>query len=42
MADIATASKTITLLSLENLDEFQKVTVNVKVVELNDKTQLTL
>ena len=41
MADIATASKTITLSSLENLDEFQKVTVNIKVVELKDKTQLS-
>ena len=41
MADIATASKTITLLSLESLDEFQKVTVNIKVVELKDETQLS-
>ena len=31
MADIATASKTVTL---ESLDVFQKVTVNIKVVEL--------
>ena len=40
MADIATASKTITLLSLESLDEFQKVTVNIKVVELKDEMQV--
>ena len=39
--DVAsTASKTITLLSLESLDEFQKVTVNIKVVELKDETQV--
>ena len=40
MADIATASKTVTLLSLESLDDFQKVTVNIKVVELEDETQV--
>ena len=40
MADIATASKTITLSSLESLDEFQKSTVNMKVVELKDETQV--
>ena len=40
MADIATASKTVTLLSLESLDVFQKVTVNIKVVELKDETQV--
>ena len=36
MADIATASKTVTLSSLESLDDFQKVTVDIKVVELKD------
>ena len=40
MADIATASKTVTLLSLESLDVFQKVTVNIKVVKLKDETQV--
>ena len=40
MADITTASKTITLSSLEYLDEFQKVTVNIKVVELKDETKV--
>ena len=40
MADIATASKTVTLSSLEILDVFQKVTVNIKVVELKDETQV--
>ena len=40
MADIATASKTVTLSSLERLDDFQKVTVNIKVVELKDETQV--
>ena len=29
MADIATASKTITLSPLESLDDFQKVMVNI-------------
>ena len=28
-ADIATASKTVTLSPLESLDDFQKVTVNI-------------
>ena len=40
MADITTASKTVTLSSLESLDVFQKVTVNIKVVELKDETQV--
>ena len=40
MADIATASKTVTLSSPESLDVFQKVTVNIKVVELKDETQV--
>ena len=40
MADIATASKTVTLSSLESLDVFQKVTVNIKVVELKDEIQV--
>ena len=40
MADIATASKTVTLSSLESLDVFQKVTVNIKVVELKDEAQV--
>ena len=40
MADIATASITVTLSSLESLDVFQKVTVNIKVVELKDETQV--
>ena len=40
MADIATASKTVTLLSIQSLDDFQKVTVNNKVVELKDETQV--
>jgi len=41
MADIAIASKTVTLSSLESLDDFQKVTVNIKIVELlKDKTQV--
>ena len=40
MADITTASKTVTLLSLESLDVFEKVTVNIKVVELKDETQV--
>ena len=40
MADIATASKTVTLSSLEILDVFQKVTVNIKVVELKDEMQV--
>ena len=40
MADIATASKTATLSPLESLDVFQKVTVNIKVVELKDETQV--
>ena len=39
MADIATAFKTVTLSSLESLDDFQKVTVNIKVVKLKDETQ---
>ena len=40
MADIATATKTIILSSLESLDVFQKVTVNIKVVKLKDETQV--
>ena len=40
MADITTASKTITLSSLQSLDVFQKVTANIKVVELKDETQV--
>ena len=40
MADIATASKTVKLSSLESLDVFQKVTVNIKVVELKDEIQV--
>ena len=40
MADVATASKTVTHSSLEILDVFQKVTVNIKVVELKDETQV--
>ena len=40
MADIATASKTVTLLSIQSLDDFQKVTVNNKVVELKDEMQV--
>ena len=40
MANIATASKTITLSSFESLDAFQKVTVNIKVLELKDETQV--
>ena len=40
MADIPTAPKTVTYLSLESLDVFQKVTVNIKVVELKDETQV--
>ena len=40
MADIATASKTITLSPLESLDDLQKVTVNIRVVELKDETQV--
>ena len=40
MADNATASKTIILSSLESLDMFQKVTVNIKVMELKDETQV--
>ena len=40
MADIATASKAVTLSSLESLDEFQKVTVNINVVELKDETEV--
>ena len=40
MADITTASKTVTLLSLESLDVFEKVTVSIKVVELKDETQV--
>ena len=40
IADIATASKTVILSSLESLDVFQKVTVNIKVVELKDETQV--
>ena len=38
MADNATASKTIILSSLKSLDMFQKVTVNIKVMELKDNT----
>ena len=40
MSDIASASKIVTLSSLESLDVFQKVTINIKVVELNDETQV--
>lgn len=40
MADIATASKTITHSSLESLDKLQRVIVNIKVVELKDETQV--
>lgn len=40
MADIATASKTIALSSLESLDVFHKITVNIKVVELKDEMQV--
>ena len=40
MADIATAPKIVTLLSLDSLDVFQKVTVNIKAVELKDETQV--
>ena len=40
MADNATASKTLTLSSLDSLDVFQNVTVNIKVVELKDETQV--
>ena len=40
MADIGTASKAVTLSSLESLDEFQKVTVNINVVELKDETEV--
>ena len=40
MADIATASKTITLSPLESLDDLQKVTVNIRVVELKDEMQV--
>ena len=40
MTDIATVSKTVTLSSLESLDVFQKVTVNIKVVELKDETEV--
>ena len=40
MVDIATASKTVTLSSPESLDVFQKVTVNIKVVELKDETEV--
>ena len=39
-ADIATASKTVTLSPLESLDDLQKVTVNIRVVELKDETQV--
>ena len=40
MADVTTASKVITLSSLDSLDEFQKITVNVKVLELKDQTEV--
>ena len=40
MADIATASKTVTLSSLESLGVLQKVTVNINVVELKDETEV--
>ena len=40
MADIAPASKAVTLSALETLDEFEKVTVDVKVVELKDETEV--
>ena len=39
-ADITTASKTVTLSPLESLDDLQKVTVNIRVVELKDETQV--
>ena len=38
--DIVTVSKTIILSSLESLDVFQKVTVNIKVVEQKEETQV--
>ena len=37
MADITVASK---LSSLESLDMFQKVTVNIKVIDVKDETQV--
>ena len=42
MADVATTldSEPVTLSSLENMDEFQRVTVNIKVLELKDETQV--
>ena len=40
MADITTASRVVTLSSLESLDMFQKVTVNIKAMELKDETQV--
>ena len=40
MTDIATASKTVTLSSLESLDNFQKVSVKNKVVKLKDNVEV--
>jgi len=40
MADITTASKIIALSSLESLDVFHEITVNIKVVELKDEMQV--
>jgi len=40
MADITTAFKIIALSSLESLDVFHEITVNIKVVELKDEMQV--
>ena len=40
MADIATVFETVTLLSLESLDDFQKVSVKSKVVKLKDQVEV--
>ena len=40
MANVATASKTVTLSSLESLDDFQKVSVKRKDVKLKDQMEV--
>ena len=39
-ADTGTTTKTVDVASLDSLEEFQWVTVNIKVLELKDETQV--
>lgn len=40
MADITTGSKTVKLLSVGSLESFERATINVKVTDVKDKTQV--